>query len=1052
MKIRQIEIEQFGPWRNLELPFDGHPFEMIYGPNEAGKSSLMRFVRGILYGYETDQLDGPRGDFGEDRRLGALRVEHQGVEYRLRRTAEWNERGTLEIQRLSGGTEYREPDVAAIMKSITGDTDEVLFHNIFAVGLDEIQHLASLHDDEVGQHIYGLTLGPEGRRILRANRQSERELHRLFLPETNRGELLELLAEEDRLRHEIEECTNNSGLYQQKKQQLDSLRQTIDELRTQQQNLQRDQRGCRFMEMIYKPWRQVFDYEQELKHLPPRRKLPEGGLAELKRLDREIREARQSYRSQRGSYRQGLKQTTDLKPDTGVRRHAQSMRSLLDQRGWYRDEKDRLDSYHTDLRSANEELERELQQLNLKWPGITLDRCRQIKATPSNSRTLLAAARKYQRALSRRNRFRKKYDSRVKRNQARLAELSQFQQELGGLTISEALIRARQQLSNVKRRLELQLQMQAFQERMERSQQQLAHQEERIGLPTIAYLGITIFVLGGLFFVALGLWEAVQTGWLVGAIYGFLGMTAAGIGWSIKSHFRDVVSETVRETQDDLFDTRARINQLQKEADSLYDPSAHDLGDAPDAESLIDRAYQKVQELEAKLAIEQKSKSERESLSRWRKQLQDRQRKVAEFRQQWVQQLQRIGLPESVKIDDTFAIWEQVQSTMAADANVRQLEETVALRRGGLEHYETQVRHIHDDLADEGEAVTKDQNLLGLFPQWERMLGQYGEWRSVRRKHRAETRDNRREVRRLQKQYEELRTRRSGLLEKAGVHSLQEYAELEEKLTRRAEIEDLLAIAREDLNRLAATEPDLAIVAEDLERFDPTANKHRLTDLADKEKVVADKLSRRLEESGALKQQLSQWESDQSLMKFRQQLSVVRAKLQESTSRWLGVQVGQEITRQIQNRYERTQQPEVLANASRYFTELTDGRYQNVWTPLGKRHLCLEDGQKQVFRVEQVSRGTRELLFLSLRMALVQQFHARGIELPFILDDVMVNFDQGRTETALATLLKWAEEGQQILCFTCHLHLAKMLEDRGVKTFHLPKHRAAAEAGNRWAG
>ncbi|MEZ6049333.1 MAG: AAA family ATPase [Planctomycetaceae bacterium] len=1052
MKIRQIEVDRFGPWRNLRLPFEGHPFEMIYGPNEAGKSSLMRFIRGVLYGYDSHALEGPRGDFGEDVRRGALLVEHRGVEYRISREGEWNERGTLHVDRLSSSGERREEQPDAILRSITGGTDELLFQNAFAVGLDEVQHLASLHEEEVGQHIYGLTLGPAGRQILKANTEAERHQQQLFQPAVKQGELFSLMAEEDRLQKEIVQATTNSGVYLEKKKQLSNLQDEIEALRKRQQYLQQEQRGCRFMELIYKPWRQVYDYEQELKRLPVRRNLPVGGLEKLRRLESDINQARHSYRDRRGYYRNSLKQSSGMKPDSNVRRQANLMQTLLDQRGWYQDERGEIDRAEEKLRSARHDLNHQLNQLQALWPGVSLERCRQIRMTSGSNRELLAAARKYQRELAKRSRFRKRYDNLVRRNQTRTAELTQVRLDLNGLSITEALSRARQQLSNIKRRLELQLQIKAFQERMERSQAQLARQEERIGLPTLAYLAITIFVLGGLLAVGFGLWMARQQSWLPGAIYFFLGLTSAGIGWSIKSHFRNVVSETVRETQDDLFETRAKLNQLQREVDRLYDPRLSDLGDAPDTESLIDRAYQKVRELEGHQELEQRVQAERERLSRWRNRSQDLQRKVSEIRQQWCQLLQRIGLPESVKTEETFALWEHVQSTVAADAQLRQLEEALGNRRHALDHFESQVLRVNDDLATDGETIQNRSSLHSVFPQWEDLLGQYGEWRSVRRKNRTATRDTRREVRRLQKEYESLRSERSELLKKAGVHSFEEYAELEEKLKRRQELEELLALAQADLDRLARTEPELAIVEEDLEQFDPAANQSRLYDLSSEEKNIAAKLARSLEESGALKQQLSHWESDQSLMRFRQELAIVRAKLHEATSRWFGLQVSQEISGHIQSRYERTQQPEVLATASRYFTDLTEGKYQNVWTPLGKRHLCLEDNQQRLFRVEQVSRGTRELLFLSIRMALVQQFASKEVELPFILDDVMVNFDQGRTETTLNTLLKWAETGQQILCFTCHLHLAKMLEDRGVKTFHLPKHQATAEAGNRWAG
>jgi uncharacterized protein YhaN len=95
--------------------------------------------------------------------------------------------------------------------------------------------------------------------------------------------------------------------------------------------------------------------------------------------------------------------------------------------------------------------------------------------------------------------------------------------------------------------------------------------------------------------------------------------------------------------------------------------------------------------------------------------------------------------------------------------------------------------------------------------------------------------------------------------------------------------------------------------------------------------------------------------------------------------------------------------------------------------------------------VEQLSNGTREQLFLAIRLAMVREFRSRGIELPMVLDDVIVNFDQLRTEAAIETLTEFAAEGQQILLFTCHLHLAHLFETRGIDPIWLPGHEPAVE-------
>jgi uncharacterized protein YhaN len=48
MKIQELEIDRFGVWRGLNLPVADSNVTVFYGPNEAGKSTLMRFIRGIL--------------------------------------------------------------------------------------------------------------------------------------------------------------------------------------------------------------------------------------------------------------------------------------------------------------------------------------------------------------------------------------------------------------------------------------------------------------------------------------------------------------------------------------------------------------------------------------------------------------------------------------------------------------------------------------------------------------------------------------------------------------------------------------------------------------------------------------------------------------------------------------------------------------------------------------------------------------------------------------------------------------------------------------------
>lgn len=106
--------------------------------------------------------------------------------------------------------------------------------------------------------------------------------------------------------------------------------------------------------------------------------------------------------------------------------------------------------------------------------------------------------------------------------------------------------------------------------------------------------------------------------------------------------------------------------------------------------------------------------------------------------------------------------------------------------------------------------------------------------------------------------------------------------------------------------------------------------------------------------------------------------------------------------------------PRLTAPAGRYLSALTGGQFDG---------LVLQDGQVLTARerssglqrpLEQLSRGTADQVWLSLRLALT------GLLLPpaapLILDDALLTFDGGRTAAALQQLRR---EGRQILLFSC---------------------------------
>jgi ABC-type ATPase involved in cell division len=76
---------------------------------------------------------------------------------------------------------------------------------------------------------------------------------------------------------------------------------------------------------------------------------------------------------------------------------------------------------------------------------------------------------------------------------------------------------------------------------------------------------------------------------------------------------------------------------------------------------------------------------------------------------------------------------------------------------------------------------------------------------------------------------------------------------------------------------------------------------------------------------------------------------------------------------------------------------------------------------------DQLSTGTREQLFLAIRLAYVSQYAQQHEPLPMVLDDVLVNFDEARARAALQALLEFSRLNQIIL-LTCHRRTVELAQ------------------------
>lgn len=146
------------------------------------------------------------------------------------------------------------------------------------------------------------------------------------------------------------------------------------------------------------------------------------------------------------------------------------------------------------------------------------------------------------------------------------------------------------------------------------------------------------------------------------------------------------------------------------------------------------------------------------------------------------------------------------------------------------------------------------------------------------------------------------------------------------------------------------------------------------------------------------------------------------------------------LLQEADRRFREQHQPELLRRAGEYLGTITDSRYTR---------LLLSDTEGEVsFRLSHgdspypvpvtapLSTGTREQVYLALRLAAVDQLDGSGERLPLFLDETLVNWDPARQDRALALLASLSKD-RQVFVFTCHPEAAQELAAQGASMVEL---------------
>jgi uncharacterized protein YhaN len=154
----------------------------------------------------------------------------------------------------------------------------------------------------------------------------------------------------------------------------------------------------------------------------------------------------------------------------------------------------------------------------------------------------------------------------------------------------------------------------------------------------------------------------------------------------------------------------------------------------------------------------------------------------------------------------------------------------------------------------------------------------------------------------------------------------------------------------------------------------------------------------------------------------------ILAELRYQGQRYVRLRLAAALLRGEIKRYRERNQEPVLQRASELFAKLTVDSFSELASDFNDKDepalVGVRPSGEQV-RVEGMSDGTCDQLYLALRLASLERYLESNEPMPFIVDDILIRFDDERAKAALETLAKLSKK-TQVIFFTHHERLVSL--------------------------
>ena len=379
----------------------------------------------------------------------------------------------------------------------------------------------------------------------------------------------------------------------------------------------------------------------------------------------------------------------------------------------------------------------------------------------------------------------------------------------------------------------------------------------------------------------------------------------------------------------------------------------------------------------------------------------------------WVQWCRERGLPETMNpelIPDLIAGIGQTADLCAEIGEVQERQKSLSERILSFEDEIATIAHACNESSTGSPEVVLEGLIRLLCAEEEEKRG-YGAL-VVR------LNDCREALSTASLRYDAAKESLKALLKERGAGTPEEYREFERLSRERQDLLGSIRDAESAIRRISGEERYHDFIAA-LQGYDPVRMKVRLQEKGEEVLGVRDTIMDLHQEIGELRARRSGIEGDSELTHLLSREAALREEIGQASRQWAVYTTAYSLLDMAVETFERERQPEILREAQSFFTRITGGGYTRVVRPLDGSDLYVEGMTGAQRKVDELSRGTAEQLYLALRFGYIRDYVNSSIPVPIVFDDILVNFDPVRRKNACLAIADLVGTCQ-VLYFTCH--------------------------------